>query len=373
VDSNWGGSGNTGDIIFREASSEKMRITGSGNVGVGTSSPGQKLHVNGNLRLGSSLDDTVDDDANRSISTAGQLTIKSNDSGANNSYVNLMLQAGKTNPGKIVIGGGDASATSNPDIWRDIEFYTSGSSTERMRIHHDGNVGINTSSPGRKLEVFTGNGAIPGLRLRRYATGATYTDFQHADSTSPASSKEGLAIITSDGNATTQEVMRICGDGSVGINTTNPQAPFHNNNNKAIINSLTSYETIKCNKTGGGNSGGQTRRYYRVYVGNGYQNFGVIFRGIARNNAGWGDMQDWRRQYTVQRNVNASVGVTHDSSEDINASGFGFAVTTSGSSTSTQEVHFDVTFPPKPQGATYIVFIAEVFGDTASFANGSGP
>ena len=196
--------------------------TVNSRIGIGTVSPGEKLHVNGNLRLGSSLNDTVDDDANRSISTAGQLTIKANDSGVNNSYVNLFLQAGKTNPGKIVIGGGDASASSNPDVWRDIEFYTSGSSTERMRIHHDGNVGINTSSPGRRLEVYTGNGAIPGLRLRRYPTGATYTDFQHADSTSPANSKEGLAIITSDGNATSQEVMRVCGNGFVGIATTNP-------------------------------------------------------------------------------------------------------------------------------------------------------
>ncbi len=127
----------------------------TGNVGVGTTSPGEKLHVNGNLRIGSSSDDTVDDNSNRSISTAGQLTIKSNDSGVNNSYVNLILQSGKTNPGKIVIGGGDT------DTFRDIEFYTSGSSTERMRIHHDGNVGIGTSSPQQNLHVHeSGSGQV---------------------------------------------------------------------------------------------------------------------------------------------------------------------------------------------------------------------
>ena len=49
LDSNWGGSGNTGDIIFREASSEKMRITGSGNVGVGTTSPSAPLDVPGGI------------------------------------------------------------------------------------------------------------------------------------------------------------------------------------------------------------------------------------------------------------------------------------------------------------------------------------
>ena len=83
-------------------------------------------------------------------------------------------------------------------------------------------VGVGTTTPGRKLEVYTGNGADPGLRLRRYPTGATYTDFQHADSTSPANSKEGLAITVGDGNVTAQEVMRVCGDGFVGIGTTNP-------------------------------------------------------------------------------------------------------------------------------------------------------
>ena len=141
----------TGYDTYLAGGSEAMRILGNGNVGIGTNDPGEKLQVNGNLRLGSSSNDTVDDDNNRYISTAGQLTIIANDSGLNGNYVNIALQAGKTNPGQIIIGGGTL------DQYKDIEFYTCGSSTERMRIHHDGNVGIGTNDPQGKLHLHNNN------------------------------------------------------------------------------------------------------------------------------------------------------------------------------------------------------------------------
>jgi hypothetical protein len=91
-------------------------------------------------------------------------------------------------------------------------------------MHFDtaGNVGIGTTTPGRFLEVYTGDGTVPGIRLRRGA-GSAYTDLHHAGVNVPGTGDlEGLAIITSDGNATTQEVMRICGNGNVGIGTSSP-------------------------------------------------------------------------------------------------------------------------------------------------------
>jgi len=51
--SNWGNSNVQTDMIFKTAGSgswspiERMRISANGNVGVGTSNPGAKLHVNG--------------------------------------------------------------------------------------------------------------------------------------------------------------------------------------------------------------------------------------------------------------------------------------------------------------------------------------
>jgi hypothetical protein len=171
-----------------------LKIQGStGNVGIGTTSPGEKLHVNGNLRLGSSLNNSVDDDTEYSISTAGQLIIKSNDSGINGSYVGLQLQSGNVNPGKIVIGGGSV------DQYKDIEFYTSGSSTERMRIHHNGNVGIGTTSPAYRLHIQDGNAS-----MAQFGPSTSYptSSLVVGAGTSQASATAGVIcqMITTNGN-----------------------------------------------------------------------------------------------------------------------------------------------------------------------------
>jgi len=105
-------------------------------IGIGTSSPGEKLHVNGNIRLGASANNTADDNTDRTISTAGQLFIKANDSDLDSSYTNMILQAGNTNPGKIVIGGNDGAAYGNPSS--QIEFFTPGATAAVCKIDSGG-------------------------------------------------------------------------------------------------------------------------------------------------------------------------------------------------------------------------------------------
>ena len=110
--------------------------TVNSRIGIGTSSPGEKLHVNGNIRLGASADNTTDDNTNRTISTAGQLFIKANDSDLDGTYTNMILQAGNTNPGKIVIGGNDGAAYGTPSS--QIEFFTPGATAAVCKIESGG-------------------------------------------------------------------------------------------------------------------------------------------------------------------------------------------------------------------------------------------
>jgi hypothetical protein len=59
INANYGGSGAYVPLIFSTGGNERMRITSAGNVGIGTSSPSQKLEVVGTTHL---------------ISTAGNIT-----------------------------------------------------------------------------------------------------------------------------------------------------------------------------------------------------------------------------------------------------------------------------------------------------------
>ena len=130
---------NTGNSMqFSTNSTERMRIDSSGNVGIGVSSPSQKLDVSG----------------------SAQLTF----AGGNN-Y--LYFQSTNNYVGRNGTSG---------DIWLNtaagqaISFGVN--STERMRIDSSGNVGIGTTSPQSLLDL-TGND--PTLRFTDNAGSPTAT------------------------------------------------------------------------------------------------------------------------------------------------------------------------------------------------------
>ena len=174
------------DITFYVDNSEKVRIDSSGNVGIGTTSPANTLHVynSGNIARFQGSDATLLIDNN----TANSIAINS-------------------------IGTGDS-----------LTFGTN--ATERMRIDSSGNVGIGTSSPAHLLHL---SAADPRIQLTD-----TTTNVDHIIN---ANSSVGNLTIDVDANAegsspnliidiANSERMRITSSGNVGINTSSPNASY---------------------------------------------------------------------------------------------------------------------------------------------------
>ena len=165
----------------------------SANVGIGTASPAQRLHVNGDIQQ---------ENANylRGKLAAGTATRLFGLNAANSLYV----------------GGIDAAQS-------EMLFVRGG--TEQMRLDSSGNLGIGTSSPGSKLQVAgdvkitNATNAILVLEptfgagasaIRFYASGSTN---QNAQITGGEGSESNLRFYT--GGATEVERMRITPTGNI--------------------------------------------------------------------------------------------------------------------------------------------------------------
>jgi hypothetical protein len=143
-------------VAASTAGSERMRIDSSGNVGIGTDSPSDKLEVVGILN------------ANGTTITDTQIEINEGGSGdryafldfhGDDTYTDYGLRIIRNNDGanansQIEHRGTGALAIISTDAGH-IPLLTS--NTERMRIDSVGNVGIGTSSPATTLDVGTGN------------------------------------------------------------------------------------------------------------------------------------------------------------------------------------------------------------------------
>jgi hypothetical protein len=130
-------------LAFSEGGAEAMRITSAGNVGIGTSNPTNKLDVNGELSTGNI---NVRGDG----SEGGQITFNN----AANSAGPLTLDVDASGNGRLIttVNNANLSLGQLSGTGGIVQFYTA--NIERMRIDASGNVGIGTSSPIAKLDVF---------------------------------------------------------------------------------------------------------------------------------------------------------------------------------------------------------------------------
>jgi hypothetical protein len=212
--------GSTGSPI------DVMTLNGAGNVGIGTTSPGQKLSVEG-----------------------GSIQLNANNAAANY-YLYLNKKSGQD--GGILFNRDNASdwQLTNGAGNGDLIFYSYGTASEAITFKRaTGNVGIGTTSPSAKLQVLKGSSG----NVASFASGATgtgnYSGITLHSSTSAGDDWYGSEIrsINTAGNPTflnprlgffTQdystylpagrtEKMSILGNGDVGINTTAPTQKLH--------------------------------------------------------------------------------------------------------------------------------------------------
>ena len=181
----------------------------SGNVGIGTSSPGQKLTINGNIDLQSSIFLNTNSNLIQSTPDAGLFEIKS---GSSNGYT--------TN---ILMYGGYGSALDNTILFKTA-------TSERMRITSGGNVGIGTTNPIRPLDVSADSGANAINIRTRSANDYGILSFSNSTASEIISelyihrtgTNIGSLIFSTNNGSSPSERMRITSGGNVGIGTTSP-------------------------------------------------------------------------------------------------------------------------------------------------------
>ena len=209
----YAGSG-TSDMVFTVGSSERFRVNGSsGNVGIGTSSPTQKLDVNG----GAAVTGTTPLFLQRAV-------IPSFDGQGAPAIDWQFYSTGTTYTVGARIQGLADDAWSSTSAPTSLRFYTapSGSTSvsERMRISNAGNVGIGTASPTSygggytTLEVAGSVTGVINLKAGSTVYGQMSTE-ANAYKVEAVGASTSLRFLTNSA-----ERARITSGGVVAVNTT---------------------------------------------------------------------------------------------------------------------------------------------------------
>ena len=335
-----------GTLTYRNAASgtagttitwnTRLKILNNGNVGIGTTNPGQALTLgaNKNIRLdwGGGTDTTLemyyDADYRQGIKFQGnarRLTIYNYRGDGNDTdlvLINGNVGIGTTSPNRTLTVNGvlgiapgvtdvpelvlssDANGTYISSTYKGTSSYQplvfEANGSERMRINDDGNVGIGTDSPGAKLDV---NGEV--YVSPNTAGKNTFTFTTNA-------SNDGRLLIKSD--TTTKVDIQANGDsyfngGNVGIGTTAPNTPLEVRGSSGEVVRMSMPNTYTAGagpKLSFWNAGGEELAFVRgVFNETNQGNRGNLLLGTRTS-----DALGAETKMTILHNGNVGIGVT---------------------------------------------------------------
>jgi hypothetical protein len=264
-----------------QASNERMRISGTGKVGIANTNPTEALDVTGNMRFSGALM------PNNNAGTSGYI-LTSAGAGAAPTWSSAASLAGASD---WVIDGNAVAANKNFGTTTNFSLPFITNNVERMRINNTGNVGIGTSTfnatyPEKlvvdagtttSVNAIVGKGSINSylqLNIQNQSNGSSassdvvatadngsettnYVDMGINSSTNNSgimgnsndaylynlgqnfligagTAAKALIFMTGGTTQTTNERMRISGTGNVGIGTTAPNSTLQVNGSLAM-------------------------------------------------------------------------------------------------------------------------------------------
>jgi hypothetical protein len=203
-----------------------MTITSTGNVGIGTTIPDQRLAVSGNISCSGTIY------ASTSIQTSGGRALFR----ANNEQYGVGVAASAAG-GFVYFGANNGTATPDAVI-------SGAGGNTLMTLQNGGNVGIGTTSPTSTLHV-SGNAA----RVRLTDTGITNASFNTLSIFAADQNRFGMGVGSS--TATFSHIVIDGTTGGVGIGTTTPSGRLHVNGNRLVVdNAFAAQSAIQFSSNG---------------------------------------------------------------------------------------------------------------------------
>jgi hypothetical protein len=226
-------------MLLTTNSTERMRIEAAGNVGIGTTTPGQKLSVAGDI-LGNNIIGSYFTSTSTTASTfAGIITSTAT---SYNTFPYASTTA-ITASGQFFGNTSDAVSTPAYSWGGDTTTGIYNSAASQVGIAGAGSQLANFKSGTTTLNVMTGIATLGEVRLGRTDITTRYNTIQTFVSTTAAASYINFGVhngtVASD-YSSINNVMMLRGDGNIGMSTTSPFAKFslHANNgdtNKALF------------------------------------------------------------------------------------------------------------------------------------------